>query len=126
MSPASRDPASPAFLHRRSALVLFGLATGALGVAGFAPVGIATLGIVLAAFYILWMYQRTMTGEPSDEVRATVSEITPREIAAVAPMIAIIIALCIFPQAALSLINPSVATVQEYLSVTDPAIGGEG
>jgi NADH-quinone oxidoreductase subunit M len=87
---------------------------------------VATLGIVLAAVYILWMYQRTMTGEPSDEVRATVSEITPREIAAVAPMIAIIIALGIFPQAALSLISPTVATVQDYVSVTDPATGGEG
>ena len=87
---------------------------------------IATLGIVLAAFYILWMYQRTMTGEPGDEVRATVSEVTPRELVAVAPLIAAIIALGVFPQAALSLINPTVASVQNSVSVTDPATGGTG
>ena len=30
----------------------------------------ATIGIVLAAIYILWMYQRTMTGPVREQVRA--------------------------------------------------------
>ena len=46
---------------------------------------IATVGIVLAAFYILWMYQRSMTGEPSNEVSATVNDMTTRERIAIAP-----------------------------------------
>ena len=87
---------------------------------------LATLGIVITAAYVLRVYQRTMTGEPGEEVRATVSEATPRELAAVAPLIAVIIALGVFPQVALSLINPTVATVQQYVSVTDPATGGNG
>ena len=41
-------------------------------------------------------------------------------------IIAAIIALGVFPQAALALINPSVATVQHYVSVSDPATGGTG
>ena len=87
---------------------------------------IATLGIVVAAFYILWLYQRAMTGEPGDEVGATVSEITNRELVAVTPLLAVIIALGVLPQVALNIINPTVATAQQYVSVTDPVTGGSG
>ena len=89
---------------------------------------IATFGIVTAAFYILWMYQRTMTGEPSSEVTETVKEINKRELAAVAPLIAAIIALGIFPQYALNYINKSALQVQSTVSVTDPSaqVGAEG
>ncbi len=82
---------------------------------------IATTGIVLAALYILWLYQRTMTGEPSDEVVSTVREINKRELLAVSPIIALIIALGFFPQVALNVINPAVKQVQEFVGVEDPA-----
>lgn len=87
---------------------------------------IATFGIVLAAVYILWMYQRTMTGEPSAEVKETVKEISSRELAAVTPLIALIILLGFVPQAALNVINPAVEQVQKYVDVQDapPAIEG--
>jgi NADH-quinone oxidoreductase subunit M len=86
---------------------------------------VATFGIVLAALYILWMYQRTMTGEPSNEVRETVTEINTRELVAITPLIALIIALGFVPQAALDIINPAVDQVQNYVGVEDvvPAIG---
>ena len=32
------------------------------------PAILATIGIILAAIYILWMYQRTMTGPTAQEV----------------------------------------------------------
>jgi NADH-quinone oxidoreductase subunit M len=81
---------------------------------------IATFGIVLAAVYILWLYQRMMTGVPSKEVEETVTEITRRELVAVAPILAIIIALGFVPQVALNVINPAVEQVQNYVGVTDP------
>ncbi|MCX6404839.1 MAG: NADH-quinone oxidoreductase subunit M [Actinobacteria bacterium] len=84
---------------------------------------IATTGIVLAAFYILWMYQRVVTGEPSQEVRDTVTEISTRELVAIAPIIALIIALGVFPQAALRIINPA---VQQVLNVQQWGNGGQG
>jgi NADH-quinone oxidoreductase subunit M len=89
---------------------------------------IATFGIVLAAFYILWMYQRTMTGEPSNEVTQTVTEINRREIAAITPLIALIIALGFAPQVALNVINPAVGQVQEFVDVQDsqPEINSTG
>ena len=87
---------------------------------------IATFGIVFAAVYILWMYQRTMTGEPSNEVKETVKEISPRELVAVTPLIALIIALGFVPQVALNIINPAVEQVQKYVDVQDAPAAVEG
>ena len=82
---------------------------------------IATTGIVLAALYVLWLYQRTMTGEPSAEVVATVTEINKRELLALSPIIALIVLLGFLPQIALNVINPAVKQVQQYIGVEDPA-----
>ena len=81
---------------------------------------IATFGIVMAAVYILWLYQRMMTGVPSKEVEEKVTEISRRELVAIAPILAIIIALGFVPQVALNVINPAVEQVQTYVGVTDP------
>jgi len=67
---------------------------------------IATPGIILAAFYILWMYQRSMTGEPTGEVSATVGEMTTRERVAIAPVIAIIVLLGVLPNLVLKVVTP--------------------
>ena len=80
---------------------------------------VATTGIVLAAFYILWMYQRVVTGEPSQEVSETVTEISRRELIAIGPILAIIIALGFFPQVALRIINPATAVIQNYVGTSD-------
>ena len=80
----------------------------------------ATLGIVLAAVYILWMYQRMMTGVPSKEVTETITEINRRELTAVVPLLALLIGLGFFPQVALNVINPAVQQVQEYVGFSDP------
>lgn len=89
---------------------------------------IATFGIVLAAIYILWLYQRMMTGVPSKEVEETVTEISKRELIAVVPLLAIMIALGFVPQVALNVINPAVEQVQMYVGITDPeaAVGMAG
>jgi NADH-quinone oxidoreductase subunit M len=84
------------------------------------PAIIATTGIVLAALYILLMIQRTMTGEPSEEVRNTVGELTTREKIAITPVIAIILVLGFFPQAVLNIINPTVERVMILVGATDP------
>jgi NADH-quinone oxidoreductase subunit M len=83
---------------------------------------------VVAAVYILWLYQRMMTGVPSEEVAETVTEISRRELIAIAPVLAIIIALGFAPQFALNLINPAVEQIQTYVGVVDPesAVNLEG
>ena len=84
------------------------------------PAIIATTGIVLAALYILLMIQRTMTGEPSEEVRNTVGELTTREKVGIAPVIAIILVLGFFPQIVLNIVNPTIDRVMILVGATDP------
>jgi len=80
---------------------------------------VATFGIVLAAVYILWLYQRVATGVASQEVADTVTEISRRELVAIVPILAIIIALGFFPQVALHVINPAITQVQTYVGAAD-------
>jgi NADH-quinone oxidoreductase subunit M len=82
---------------------------------------IATLGIVLAALYILLMYQRTMTGETPEVVREKVHDLRGREVLAIAPLIVVIIALGFYPKPVLDVVNPAVDRVMEAVGATDPA-----
>lgn len=85
------------------------------------PAVIATIGIILAALYILIMVQRTMTGVPSRDVENTISEINFREKMAIAPVLAIIIALGFVPQVVLNVVNPAVEKVMMYVDAKDPS-----
>lgn len=85
------------------------------------PAVIATIGIILAALYILIMVQRTMTGVPSREVESTISEINFREKMAIAPVLAIIIALGFVPQVVLNVVNPAVERVMVQVEAKDPS-----
>lgn len=80
---------------------------------------IATLGIVLAALYILLMYQRTMTG-PLRPDNAMVTDLRTREVAALAPLVALILGLGFYPQVLLDVINPAVETTLHDVGVSDP------
>jgi NADH-quinone oxidoreductase subunit M len=98
---------------------------------------ISTLAIVLAALYILIMYQRTMTGPgatgpdgsgpgrrgPGDR---TVLDVRRRERLAVAPLVALILVLGFYPRPLLSVIEPAVQATMQRVGVTDPAPTVEG
>ena len=71
------------------------------------PAIIATAGIILAAIYILWMYQRTMNGPVRDEV-AGMKDLRLRELLAVAPLVVLLIGAGVYPQPVLDIINPAV------------------
>jgi NADH-quinone oxidoreductase subunit M len=81
---------------------------------------ISTLAIVLAALYILIMYQRTMTGPASEEVKEKVTEINGRERLAMAPLVLLILLLGFFPKPMLSIIEPSTQATMQHVGVTDP------
>ena len=81
---------------------------------------IGTLSIVLAALYMLIVYQRTMTGPTADSVRGMV-DLNGREKFAVVPLIALIVVLGFFPKPLLDVINPTVADTLTRVGVTDPA-----
>jgi NADH-quinone oxidoreductase subunit M len=81
---------------------------------------LATIGIILAAIYILWMYQRTMTGPVRPEV-ASMPDLKARELWAVGPLIALVVVLGVYPQPALKLINPAVNQTLVQVHSKDPA-----
>jgi NADH-quinone oxidoreductase subunit M len=66
------------------------------------------------------MYQRTMTG-PLRADNATITDLRAREVAALAPILGLIIAFGFYPQALLDVINPAVERTLEQVGVTDPS-----
>ena len=57
----------------------------------------ATTGVILAAVYLLWAYQRAFTGEPEGE-NLNVKEITFRELSTVVPLLALSLFLGFYPK----------------------------
>ncbi|GAB3001298.1 NADH-quinone oxidoreductase subunit M [Mycobacterium bourgelatii] len=68
----------------------------------------AATALVLSAIYILWLYQRMMTGPVADDNRK-VRDLVPRERLVVVPLLAMLIALGVYPKPALDVINPAIA-----------------
>ncbi len=84
---------------------------------------IAASALVLSAIYILWMYQRMMTGPlPADlDGKGVLSDLVPREIVVVAPLIALLLVLGVYPKPALDVINPAVTYTLTTIDQPDPA-----
>ena len=83
---------------------------------------VATVGIVLAALYILLMYQRTMHGplrEGTD--RSMLRDLSTREAFVIAPLLALIVALGVYPKPLIDTINPAVTATFKDAGRTDPA-----
>ncbi|WP_137120647.1 NADH-quinone oxidoreductase subunit M [Segeticoccus rhizosphaerae] len=80
---------------------------------------IATLGIVLAALYILLWYMRTMTG-PKPEQYAGTKDMSHRERWVVAPLVIVMLGLGVYPKPVLDVIRPAVNTTLQHVGVTDP------
>ncbi len=81
---------------------------------------IATIGIVLAALYILLAYQRTMQG-PLSAVHATMKDLNVREVAALAPLIALMLFLGFYPKPVTDIVNPAVKVTMQEVGAHDPA-----
>ena len=68
---------------------------------------VAALGVILAAVYLLWAYQRVFHGEP-DEENAEMPDLSWREGLVMAPLLGLIVFLGVYPQPMLDRIQPSV------------------
>ena len=83
------------------------------------PAIFATAGIILAAIYILWMYQR-VAGGPVREQVAGMKDLGRRELLAVAPLVVLIIGVGVYPKPVLDIINPAVRVTMAQVHTTDP------
>jgi NADH-quinone oxidoreductase subunit M len=81
----------------------------------------AAFGIVLAAVYLLWSYQRVFHGEVRLEENRNLPDLRPRELIALAPMVALIVAIGVYPKPFLDRIEPSAEKIVEQLNTSvDP------
>ena len=75
---------------------------------------VATVGVILAALYLLWAYQRVFHGEP-DAANSTFKEMTLKEGLLMSVFVAIIVATGIYPKPILDRIEPSVKSFIEHV-----------
>ncbi|WP_405137408.1 NADH-quinone oxidoreductase subunit M [Nocardia sp. NBC_01388] len=80
----------------------------------------AASALVLAALYVLWMYQRMMTG-PVKEGNERLYDLLPREMVVVVPLIAALLFLGAYPKPVLDRIDPAVARTLDTIGQHDPA-----
>src|SRR4051794_35108823 len=83
---------------------------------------IAVTAIVLTAWYVLSMYQRTMTGPDLLGGRETETrDLDRREVGTLAPLFVALIVFGFFPMPLLKVINPYVDDTLSHIGVHDPA-----
>jgi len=80
---------------------------------------IGAFGIVLAALYMLILYQRTMTGPVSPDVEGS-HDLSLREKWVIAPVVAVIVVLGFYPRPLLDAITPAVTATLQQTGNTDP------
>ncbi len=100
---------------------------------------LGTVGIIFAALYILWVYQRTMhgpvrgaavlapegPGAASDPAarKARFGDLSRREVAVLAPLVVLVVILGFYPKPVLDVINPAVSATMHEVGLSDP-VGG--
>jgi NADH-quinone oxidoreductase subunit M len=81
---------------------------------------VATLGIILAAIYMLWLYQRVFTG-PENENSKLIKDLSAKEVWPLVPVFALLIVFGFWPQPVLGTIEKSVDNLMQQINSVDPA-----
>ncbi|AQP43857.1 NADH-quinone oxidoreductase subunit M [Tessaracoccus flavus] len=83
---------------------------------------VITLGMVLAAVYVLRMYLRTMTGPVTEQVATHVTtDVTFREKAVIAPLLVLLVIFGFFPKPLLTVADDAAQRTMAVVGVDDPA-----
>lgn len=75
----------------------------------------AAFGIVLAAIYLLWAYQRVFQGPITREENRNIPDLNTRELVMLAPLLIGIVFIGMFPKPLIDRIEPSSGTIQAQL-----------
>jgi NADH-quinone oxidoreductase subunit M len=85
---------------------------------------IAASGVVLGAAYMLWMYQRVMFGEVTNEKNLAMKDMSPRELVVVVPLIVLAFVMGVYPKPFFDTMRASVA--QTLAHVPPAALAAAG
>lgn len=88
---------------------------------------VAAFGVVLAAIYLLWAYERVFTGVPDTAENAGIVDLNGREVGLLAPLAILIVVLGLYPRVLLDKTAPSVEAVLDRIeAVTDYEVPAPG
>ena len=79
---------------------------------------IAASGVILAAIYLLWAYERVFTGAPDKEENRLLADLSIREVSLLAPLAALVLLLGLYPNILLDKIAPSTEAVLDHIEAT--------
>jgi NADH-quinone oxidoreductase subunit M len=80
---------------------------------------VAAFGVVLAAIYLLWAYERVFTGPITKPENEKLLDLNLREIVILVPIAALIVFLGVYPKPALDRIEPAVEAILERIDDVD-------
>ena len=94
-------------------ILLGAFGSDALGSYWFA--GLAALGVILAAVYMLFMFQKLFLGEVDKEENRTLKDINWREIATLVPLLILIFWIGLYPKPFFSIMEPAINKLLENI-----------
>ncbi len=77
---------------------------------------IASLGIILGAGYMLWLYQRVAFGKITNPHNEHLADMNVREVVAALPLVVLVFAVGLYPNAAFSMMHASVSNLIQHVN----------
>jgi len=77
---------------------------------------IASLGIIMGAGYMLWLYQRVALGKITNPHNERLADMNAREVAAALPLVALVFIIGLYPNAAFGVMHVSVANLIQHMN----------
>jgi NADH-quinone oxidoreductase subunit M len=92
--------------------------------------GLAVPGVILAAAYLLWLYQRVYFGQITNPKNEKLTDLTPRELATFAPLVVLALAIGLYPKPLFQILDQPVngivaAARPDYPLQAQPTVNAE-
>jgi NADH-quinone oxidoreductase subunit M len=82
----------------------------------------AAVGVILAAVYLLWLFQKMFQGEVTHEENKALPDLSARELWLMVPLLVLIFWIGLYPQPFFDLMAPSVQQLVDGLSAAAVAL----